>query len=85
MGGERCRMNDSDLRIDARIRWTDGPVRAVALARVGEDARDRISMPAWWKVARVARVVAGRVHNGRAALIRPDHSYRTNVFYCPEA
>jgi len=30
--------------------------------------------------------VAGRVtHNGRAALIRPDHSHRTNVFYCPEA
>lgn len=24
-------------------------------------------------------------HNGRAALIRPDHSHRTNVFYCPEA
>lgn len=24
-------------------------------------------------------------HNGRTALIRPDHSHRTNVFYCPEA
>lgn len=34
-----------------------------------------------------SRTVGGwRVtHNGRAALIRPDHSHRTNVFYCPEA
>ena len=26
---------------------------------------------------------SGGTRNGRAALIRPDHSHRTNVFYCP--
>lgn len=38
----------------------------------------------WWKRRHTQRGREGErvTRNGRAALIRPDHSHRTNVFYC---
>lgn len=60
-----------------RVATMDGSVR------MGEGDRGRNG----GRGAGGSRSVGGwRVtHNGRAALIRPDHSHRTNVFYCPEA
>lgn len=57
-------------------------------SRRGGGGREREIVRAHWLRGRRRGgegVAAGRVHNGRAALIRPDHSYRPNVFYCPEA